>query len=1007
MQEIYRIHSKELYNDSKTTKTYWHRSRTKDDTIRFIKFQFPQHFSRCKKIISNCEHLPLGCGRIKILDLASGPLTFSQAVLDELMIRSNQYSKGAFEISILAQDISEFQLKKGKAMITHWREFGTKYGWTMNFQLKKRDLNFSTNLINITNWLQDSNYEYLIIGISASILSGFISHIDLFNNIINELKNKTSSIFIIEPNKRAIKKVKDDFLAYFSQFNFLKINTVEEKTRNLLVNEGKSLKIFSIIALSQNIIPSEYFNLNIYDNKFDKIMIYYNKAKNWLLRHIDDEMIFYLYEYDLDLTKNLIKRAPINLKSQYFHQYPIRKGMTFTQSRNIEVIPLDNCLYSILLLETIGRKLDNHLNDDIYGGRLKKKFTFSWVYEYYPPNFTKFLHCGEDLDCSTSSFILVSCDIKKFYDNINRDILKKILKEHLEMEDSPTINFPIITCKIINELLGVPTNLNSDNCGIPLVSPLSPLISNLYLSNFDKIIRENKKVCRYARYIDDMVIIGNFETFGNKIIDKEVKVENYLDSLGLELNMDKVNSHIFNNESLPSKELEISIELDNIQKRFWEILYPLYFIPYSLTGFGKDVKELNIVLEEINFKNISEAFCILGLRIDHKILKYRNKIVILKFRDNLLFDKIPYKSDLYDLLEIPNDCNKFPAEDLAENLKDLNSQWYTNYSKFQKTLFDDLKNTILKWEDLFKKIEQFNNTSNDLGIISEEKRREILDIKESLEFKLSFRKIRFLIYKLTIIISKDLMNNKDNIFEKIEKLDLLGFPLKILGRLFLCYDREDLLIKKLKLYWENIPSISEIDENSLSPKIFDYEAGYFIRLLIKYYKRYPKRIINFKTIIDELIEFGSDEINTAITELIFKLRLVNDWNVKFWLDLAQNSGNIYLLKNIILCLAIHSDSKKYLFNEIKRRILRDGIYFRDENLINLCLHVWDKLKELKESKSHKTLEFFESFYDENEFDILDELRAIDERIDDRDFVRSSELDIFDEFIQDINDFEFY
>lgn len=70
--------------------------------------------------------------------------------------------------------------------------------------------------------------------------------------------------------------------------------------------------------------------------------------------------------------------------------------------------------------------------------------------------------------------------------------------------------------------------LATHNPGISTGSCLSPVLSNLYLSDFDKFMQKNSKF--YARYVDDMLIapIQNVELANNK-----------LSEIGLEINLEK------------------------------------------------------------------------------------------------------------------------------------------------------------------------------------------------------------------------------------------------------------------------------------------------------------------------------------------------------------------------------------------------------------------------------------------------------------------------------------
>ena len=84
-------------------------------------------------------------------------------------------------------------------------------------------------------------------------------------------------------------------------------------------------------------------------------------------------------------------------------------------------------------------------------------------------------------------------DIKKYFNNVNHDILKQMFRDLIHDEKFLSIIF-----KIIDVLPG--------NKGIPLGFYTSQWIANMYLTGLDHYIKEVLGVKYYIRYMDDMVI---------------------------------------------------------------------------------------------------------------------------------------------------------------------------------------------------------------------------------------------------------------------------------------------------------------------------------------------------------------------------------------------------------------------------------------------------------------------------------------------------------------------
>lgn len=84
-------------------------------------------------------------------------------------------------------------------------------------------------------------------------------------------------------------------------------------------------------------------------------------------------------------------------------------------------------------------------------------------------------------------------DIKKFYPNIDKTILKSLLRQKIKDKNTLWLLDIII-----------------DSCerGIPIGSYLSQYLSNFYLSEFDHWCKEILRVKYIIRYMDDIVILG-------------------------------------------------------------------------------------------------------------------------------------------------------------------------------------------------------------------------------------------------------------------------------------------------------------------------------------------------------------------------------------------------------------------------------------------------------------------------------------------------------------------
>ncbi len=89
---------------------------------------------------------------------------------------------------------------------------------------------------------------------------------------------------------------------------------------------------------------------------------------------------------------------------------------------------------------------------------------------------------------------VLKCDIKKYFNSINPDILFLLLKK--QIKDKKIL-------KIAEEII------YSFKAGVPLGNVTSQIFANIYLHDFDLYIKNTLKIRFYIRYNDDFVILDN------------------------------------------------------------------------------------------------------------------------------------------------------------------------------------------------------------------------------------------------------------------------------------------------------------------------------------------------------------------------------------------------------------------------------------------------------------------------------------------------------------------
>jgi retron-type reverse transcriptase len=100
----------------------------------------------------------------------------------------------------------------------------------------------------------------------------------------------------------------------------------------------------------------------------------------------------------------------------------------------------------------------------------------------------------EDLKDVAGTRYCLKVDVKKFYPTIDHGILKRIIRK--KIKDSALLAL----------LDGIIDSVPPDE-GVPIGNYLSQFFANLYLSEFDHLLKEQYKVKYYYRYADDIVIL--------------------------------------------------------------------------------------------------------------------------------------------------------------------------------------------------------------------------------------------------------------------------------------------------------------------------------------------------------------------------------------------------------------------------------------------------------------------------------------------------------------------
>ncbi len=108
---------------------------------------------------------------------------------------------------------------------------------------------------------------------------------------------------------------------------------------------------------------------------------------------------------------------------------------------------------------------------------------------------------------NTKTCWILKCDIRKFFSNVNHEILLGILGDYIH--DKKIL---WLLEEIINSFSSKP------EIGLPLGNLTSQLLVNIYMNEFDRYVKHKLKIRYYIRYADDFVILSDDRNYLENLI---------------------------------------------------------------------------------------------------------------------------------------------------------------------------------------------------------------------------------------------------------------------------------------------------------------------------------------------------------------------------------------------------------------------------------------------------------------------------------------------------------
>lgn len=192
-------------------------------------------------------------------------------------------------------------------------------------------------------------------------------------------------------------------------------------------------------------------------------------------------------------------------------------------------LPIDLHLIGVLWTMIVGSTIDEKLNKDIYGNRIKEDekglknalgsspYLMKPYFEQYETWRDKGLNILKETLVHGNDAVVINLDLKRFFYQV--DLIKLNIKSEIDLliaqlsDEYKTVaynlnNIVFQIMKIYTERIRKYDSRIQSECLLPIGFLPSNIISNIALTKFDDI-QNNNKPLYYGRYVDDIILVYN------------------------------------------------------------------------------------------------------------------------------------------------------------------------------------------------------------------------------------------------------------------------------------------------------------------------------------------------------------------------------------------------------------------------------------------------------------------------------------------------------------------
>ena len=257
-----------------------------------------------------------------------------------------------------------------------------------------------------------------------------------------------------------------------------------------------------------------------FGHKFENIISINNLLSAWKEFRQDKKDKRDVLIFGSRLMDNIISLHNELANHSYTHGDYQAFNISDPKPRNIHKATVRDRLLHHAIYRQLYPFFDNIFISDSYSCRLRKGTHRAL------DRFRKFAY--KESQNHRKTVYVLKCDIRKFFANIDHEILTKILEQYIPDRD-------------ILWLLGrviVSFNSGKAGVGLPLGNLTSQLLVNIYMNEFDQFVKHRLKAKYYIRYADDFVILSRDKKWLEKMLSR---IGEFLwEKLKLRLHPDKI-----------------------------------------------------------------------------------------------------------------------------------------------------------------------------------------------------------------------------------------------------------------------------------------------------------------------------------------------------------------------------------------------------------------------------------------------------------------------------------